>query len=425
MDNINTLLSNLNDKDKIIRINSLNELMKLQQNGKIEKFLSTEFVNNHIHTKYSFSPYSPTAAIYNAKKAGLCTAGIMDHDSVGGCEEFIEAGKIANMAITCGFECRVKMDGTSIYGKRINNPDQNSIAYVAIHGIPHQNIKKCDEFLAPYREYRNIRNIKITNKINLLFNKHRINIDYDKDVVPLSLIFEGGSITERHIMYAISLKLCQTFGKGMNLVNFLKKELYLQLSVKVEGFLLDSSNQFYEYDLLGALKSDLIEKVYVDAFEECPKVEDYIAFAKEIGGISAYAYLGDVESSITGDKKTQKFEDEYLDELFTILKKLGFNAITYMPSRNTKQQLERVILLCKKHNFFEISGEDINSPRQSFICQALAKDEFIHLSKATYALIGHEMASTKDIEQGMFTTKTIDKYPSIKIRIEHFSKILH
>ena len=47
-----------------------------------------EYVNNHIHTTYSFSPYTPTAAVYAAKKAGLSTAGIMDHDSIGGCEEF-------------------------------------------------------------------------------------------------------------------------------------------------------------------------------------------------------------------------------------------------------------------------------------------------------------------------------------------------
>ena len=48
-------------------------------------------VNNHIHTFYSFSPYSPSEAVYNAKKAGLKTAGIMDHDSVSGCREFIAA----------------------------------------------------------------------------------------------------------------------------------------------------------------------------------------------------------------------------------------------------------------------------------------------------------------------------------------------
>ena len=91
------------------------------------------FVNNHIHTSYSFSPYTPTSAVYFAWKAGLRTAGIMDHDSISGAKEFIEAGKIMDMPVTCGVECRVNVKGTALEGKRINNPDQLSCAYLAMH----------------------------------------------------------------------------------------------------------------------------------------------------------------------------------------------------------------------------------------------------------------------------------------------------
>ena len=34
--------------------------------------------------------------------------------------------------------------------------------------------------------------------------------------------------------------------------------------------------------------------IYVDATQECPDVRKVIEFSKEIGAISAYAYLGDV-----------------------------------------------------------------------------------------------------------------------------------
>ena len=50
-------------------------------------------VNNHIHTIYSFSPYSPAEAAYGAWRAGLEAAGIIDHESVAGCGEMLEAGK--------------------------------------------------------------------------------------------------------------------------------------------------------------------------------------------------------------------------------------------------------------------------------------------------------------------------------------------
>ena len=122
------------------------------------------------------------------------------------------------------------------------------------------------------------------------------------------------------------------------------------------------------------------------------------ALADRLGAISAYAYLGDVGESPTGDKKAQKFEDDYLDELFDTLADCGFDAVTYMPSRNTKEQLARVMRMCDERGLFQISGEDINSPRQSFVCEALK--DYPHLMKATYALIGHELAATDDLSSG-------------------------
>ena len=64
-------------------------------------------VNNHIHTTYSFSPYSPAMALWRARQSGLITAGIMDHDSIACAEEFLQAGRILGMGVTCGLECRV------------------------------------------------------------------------------------------------------------------------------------------------------------------------------------------------------------------------------------------------------------------------------------------------------------------------------
>ena len=109
----------------------------------------------------------------------------------------------------------------------------------------------------------------------------------------------------------------------------------LPLSAKVEGHLLEKDNPFALYDLLGWVKSDLIGKFYVDATDELPDVREALDLCNEIGAISAYAYLGDVGSSVTGDKRAQKFEDDYLDELIPYIKELGFRAVTYMPSRNT------------------------------------------------------------------------------------------
>ena len=100
--------------------------------------------------------------------------------------------------------------------------------------------------------------------------------------------------------------------------------------------------------------------------------------------------MGDVGQSVTGDKRAQAFEDSYLEQLFEVISELGFKAVTYMPSRNTMEQLRRVRALCERYGFFQISGEDINSPRQSFICEAQRNPEFANLYDSTMTLIRHE-----------------------------------
>ena len=115
-------------------------------------------------------------------------------------------------------------------------------------------------------------------------------------------------------------------------MDFLIQKMGIEIKPSILKYLLDKDNIFYEYDLLGLLKSDLVEKIYIDATDECPDVREVIAFSKNIGAIPAYAYLGDVGDSVTGDKRTQKFEDDYLVLLFEVIKDLGFDTVTYMPT---------------------------------------------------------------------------------------------
>ena len=416
------LIEQLNAPTKQERLMAITGLKKLMDDGFLEKPARAEDINNHIHTTYSFSPYSPSKAVWRAYTAGLCTAGIMDHDSVGGAEEFIEAGKIVDLPITVGMEMRVDFSKTPLNGRRINNPDQDSIAYMAIHGIPHTQLKRAAEFMQESRNKRNIRNVKMVEGINTRFSNDGLELDFEMDVRPLSMSHLGGSITERHLLFALAKKMCERFGRGQAVIDYLTDTMGIEVSEKLRGYLLDIANPFYEYDLLGALKSDL-SSIYIDADEECIDVRDAVAFADSIGAISAYAYLGDVGHSVTGDKRAQAFEDSYLDQIFEVISELGFKAVTYMPSRNTPQQLERLRALCEQYSLFQISGEDINSPRQLFICKALQNPAYHNLVDSAWALIGHEQAATKDIELGMFSQSSIKKYGSLDERIKFFGKL--
>ncbi|MCD8242178.1 MAG: hypothetical protein LUD73_07440, partial [Lachnospiraceae bacterium] len=138
----------------------LKNLQKLLSEEKQKPEVKPQFANNHIHTIYSFSPYSPTAAVYCARDEGLETAGIMDHDTISGAEEFRRAGEIAGIGTTCGMECRASLAGTRLAGRKLNNPDQAGIAYMAIHSVPAAGFARLNEAFAPLREKRNIRNRK-------------------------------------------------------------------------------------------------------------------------------------------------------------------------------------------------------------------------------------------------------------------------
>lgn len=413
------LIAKLNGGTAEDRLSALKQLVEKQTEKPVRR---DNDANNHIHTIYSFSPYSPTKAAYMAYMAGLTSAGIMDHDSLSGVEEFKKACAILGLGSTCGVEVRCKFDRG--FGK-INHPDQPNCIYMAAHGIPFQNVKAFNEYLAPYRKKRNERDAEMCKLITAKFGKFGVELDFEKDVLPLSESHLGGSVTERHLLYALAVKLENKFGRTENLISFLEKDLGLKVSEKIRGFLLDANNEHFLYDLLGVLKADTAF-FYIDADEEMPDAVEFVKVAKSFGAIPAYAYLGDVGDSVTGDKKAQKFEDDFLPELIEEIKKAGFQAVAYMPTRNTPAQLQRLGKMLKENKFFEISGEDVNSPRQKFACAALALPEYSHLIDSTWALIGHEAISTeKGVEFGMFSKQSIEQTPDLGERIKKFAVIGH
>ena len=354
------ILERLNALEKSARLKALERALESA------RFIPMDarMINNHIHTNYSFSPYSPTAAAFAARSEGLCTCGIVDHDTIGGAREFIEAGRLVGIPTTIGIETRVTMAGTPFECLRTNNPDQTGVSYMALHGVPHGNIDRVQAFFAPLREQRNARNRAMVRRIN---EEAGVELDFERDVLPLSMHRDGGTVTERHLMLALARALI-TEGREKP----------------------DGKGPWFEYDLVAQLKKEFIPKVYIPATDECPSLAGIVAFARAVDGVLCYAYLGDVTASVTGDKRAQKFEDDYLDELFATLVEYGVRAVTYMPTRNSREQLERLRGLCQRYGMAEISGEDINSPYQRFVIEAMKDERFSHLIDSTWALIRHE-----------------------------------
>jgi hypothetical protein len=261
-----------------------------------------------------------------------------------------------------------------------------------------------DAFLRPVRASRLQRCRAMTDALNSRLHGIGVDsLDFQADVIGASQAARGGTVTERHILFAAAAAIVRAAGRGAGLVEFLRKTLGISVTGRLEGYLRDEANPHLLYDLLGVMKSAYLSEVFIqpDA-EECVAVGRIVALAEKSGGIPCYGYLGDVAESPTGDKKPQAFEDAYLPVLFDEIKRLGFRAVAYMPPRNTLQQLRRVRGMCASHGLMEISGVDINSPRQPFSCPEILTDEFSHLIASTWALIAHENLADGDARLGFF-----------------------
>lgn len=374
-----------------------------------------EFVtesNNHVHTIYSFSPYAPAMAALRAREAGLQVVGSVDHDSAGAAAEMAEAAGLLGMGAVTGFECRVYMYSEEevaagrapLHDRKLNNPDTAGIAYMTVQGIPARSRDAVAEYLVPVREARLRRTGAMVERANEILGRLGAPlIDLEEDIVERSQFLRGGTVTERHLLAAMASKLIERFGVGQSLVDGLA-ELGLSLGGKVRDQLADPDNPHLVFDLLGVMKAEFLGQIYiVPDRTECPTMAEVAAFATSVDAIPAYAYLGDVTASPTGDKKAEKFEDDFLDLLVEELRRIGIPAITYMPPRNTPEQMARVAALAAEHGLLEVSGVDINTPRQVFNCPELQRPELAHLNDATWAMVAHERLAEVDGGLGLFS----------------------
>ncbi|MDR2632710.1 MAG: PHP domain-containing protein [Treponema sp.] len=374
---------------------------------------TTGEVNNHIHTIYSFSPYTPSMAALKAREAGLEAAGSVDHDSSAAAEEMLRACASLGIGACVGFEVRVSLTQgpwgpTSFAHKKLNNPDSVGILYMTVQGIPKPQLSAVEDFLKSIRAQRFLRIQAMTEAANTLLTETGFteDIDFVQDILDRSQYAAGGAITERHLLAAVAAKIIQGFGKGPALVQGLSSALGIVPRPEIRAFLGDTENPHYLYDLLGVLKSALLPRIYIPPQEtECIPAQTVVDFARSIGAIPSYAYLGDVGASPTGDKQAEPFEDAYLEALFEALARIGYQGITYMPPRNTPAQLKRVRDLCTAWGFMEISGVDINSSRQSFTCPEVRSPSCRHLVDSTWALIAHERLCSLDPRWGLFSSK--------------------
>ncbi|MDA3951748.1 MAG: PHP domain-containing protein, partial [Spirochaeta sp.] len=180
---MNDLIDALNAATTAERLRALTDLAETTD---LRAIPFGEDVNNHVHTQYSFSPYTPTATAYHARRAGLRVVGSVDHESISAADEMKRAAEIVGMGSTVGCEIRVDFSATAFGDRRLNNPDTVGNAYIVIHGVPRASYAQLAERLKPLNAAREERNRTETARLNEIIAADLGALDYDRDVRPLA-----------------------------------------------------------------------------------------------------------------------------------------------------------------------------------------------------------------------------------------------
>ena len=395
----------LNDSDKFIRLHAVKALAESIKTGEIKRDVEGKGICNNIYTTYSFSPYTPSKAAFMGYMSGLETIGIIDNNSVGGAKEFLAACDMLGIAATFSAECLVDMGETKLCETALNFRIQPKLAYCTLKGIPHQSIERFSKYFEYYTEKRIERLKKMAEKYNEILAINGLTLDFEKDVMSLATVSDGGTVTIDHLLLAVANKLLEKYNKGQEIIDYFIGELELELDEEQKKFLKDKFNPSYELDMADALKSDLAA-MWIGAKDECPSIKEIAKISKETGAILTYPCSGDESLS---------------EEFFKELKDIGFKAVSYESSKLGEDRIKEISTICEKLEMLQLSGDFIDRPRNSFTASYSNTAVYDQLKETSWAIIGHEKAASVNEEFGIFSNKIIEKFPTLKERVAYFS----
>src|SRR5208337_5228348 len=123
--------------------------------------------------------------------------------------------------------------------------------YMIIHGVPARSVDLIGKMLRPIQEARELRGRRMVEGMNTLLPRYGLRaLDWQSDVRSLSRADDGGTITERHILFAVAAAIVAKAGRGPALLDFLRTALGVHPPARVSAYLADPSNETLLYDLL-------------------------------------------------------------------------------------------------------------------------------------------------------------------------------
>lgn len=185
----------LNGFDPRSRAAVLDKLIALRIPGECQ----SGNVNLHMHTFFSYhhAAWSPSRFAWEARKAGLYAAGIIDFDGMDGVAEFLAAGEALGLRATAGVETRAFL--SDFADQEIDSPGEPGVHYLAGSGMVKSPAAGTAEagYLRGLRTLSLRRMREMADRINASFPA--IAVDFDREVAART---PSGYATERHLAAA-------------------------------------------------------------------------------------------------------------------------------------------------------------------------------------------------------------------------------
>lgn len=378
----------------------LGALKKLKIEPDCQKRLSSssKSVNLQIHTSYSFSPYTPSMAAYMARKFSLTVAGITDDYTLDGAKEFIKACDILGITYSVGMELR------GDFG--------DGYANVALFGIAQKYFKTLEKKTLNLRARQRENVFRTIEAVNKRTEKDGIAVSYEKDIRPLMKRANCKVFSSKYVYYAVAEKIIEKFSAGEKTVDYMLSEGF-ELTQNEVGLLRDMTNPYYAYDLAQIILENYqifkVKKNYASP-------EEIISIGHSVGAICAYEYVLRRSSAPITDDELIKMHTA----LVLRLKKLGFDAISFDPTKFSKEVLDNLLKDLEQNEMLALHLSRVEFPRRRFDCNRVEGESDKKMIDSAFAIVGSEMSENSHDGYG-FTNKNLKLNFAEKLKL--FAKI--
>ena len=292
------------------------------------------------------------------------------------------------------------MGGTYYCGAEVavKAPSGERIILSAV-GVPHKNVKAFNDDLSSYRNKRLAFTNALREKLNAKFKKYSISLPY-----AFWSLFGTVKTTSVEDLYVnLASKIIEKFKTADAITKFLTEDLALEILDDEAKKLSDESSTLYLFDLAYALKNKLKIKL---PDEQLNTADHFLALCKKYGAISSATYKG----GNLGDFIKQS-------------KILGINSATAEFSAGSQEFMQEFYDKCIENDVLPIVRTLFAHPRKKPDNKFLDVELAVKYNDTASCIVGHEISSSINPEDGMFTPSTIERFPSILERIKLYSRV--